>query len=297
VIGVRKSFQKSVGFGAAPAWFAASLLALALIALWQGPARSQARNDIVPDAWQGDVLRPKPDMQGLAKLRFITDSDYPPFHYVDEVGALTGFNVDLAQAICETLEVECEVKDVDWAEIYVRLDNGEADAAIASIRISAESLGKADFSSRYYATPARFIAQKTNELKEISPETLEGKKIGVAKNTGHEAYLKQFFPNIALATFDTTEDAQRALKDGAIDFVFGDGIGMTFWLNGVTSEGCCEFRGGPYLDTKFFGEGVGIAVKKGNRQLAQILTYALEQVHASGRYEELFLRYFPISFL
>ena len=59
---MRKSFQKSMGFGAAPAWFAASLLALAL-ALWQGPALAQARNDIVPDAWQGDVLRPKPDMQ------------------------------------------------------------------------------------------------------------------------------------------------------------------------------------------------------------------------------------------
>ncbi len=284
-------------FRATPCWVSAVLLVLALVTLWQGPAIAQARNDIVPDAWQGDVLRPKPDLQGLAKLRFVTDSDYPPFHYLDEVGALTGFNVDLAQAICETLEVECEVKDVEWAEIYSSLDNGEADAAIASIRISAESLARADFTSRYYATPARFIAKKTNELKDISPETLEGMKIGVAKNTGHEAYLKQFFPNIALATFETTEDAQRALKDGAIDFVFGDGIGMTFWLNGVTSDACCEFRGGPYLDTKFFGEGVGIAVKRGNRPLAQVLTYALEQVHASGRYEELFLRYFPISFL
>jgi polar amino acid transport system substrate-binding protein len=282
--------------------FAAGLLALAilafaLLALRPSPAAAQARNDIVPDAWQGDILRPKPDMHGLAKLRFITDSDYPPFHYFDEVGALTGFNVDLAKAICEALEVECEVKDVDWAEIYSRLDSDEADAAIASIRISAESAMRADFSSRYYATPARFIAKKTNELKEISPETLEGMRVGVAKGTGHEAYLKQFFPDIRLATFDTAEDAQRALKEGAIDFVFGDGIGMTFWLNGVTSEGCCEFRGGPYLDTKFFGEGIGIAVKKGNRQLAQILNYALEQVHASGRYEELFLRYFPISFL
>ncbi len=295
--GARNLAQSWGGSKAASSWFAACLFALALMALGQSPASAQVRTDIVPDAWQGDVLRPKPDMQGLAKLRFVTDSDYPPFHYLDEVGALTGFNVDLAQAICETLEVECEVKDVDWAEIYPSLDNGEADAAIASIRISTESLARADFTSRYYATPGRFIAKKTNELKDISPETLEGKKIGVAKNTGHEAYLKQFFPNIALATFETTEDAQRALKDGAIDFVFGDGIGMTFWLNGVTSDGCCEFRGGPYLDTKFFGEGVGIAVKRGNRQLAQILTYALEQVHASGRYEELFLRYFPISFL
>ena len=47
---------------------------------------------------------------------------------------------------------------------------------------------------------------------------------------------------------------------------------------------------------KYFGEGVGIAVKKGNRQLVEILNYALEQVHASGRYEGLFLRYFPMSF-
>ena len=215
------------------------------------------RNDIVPDAWQGDVLRPKPDMHGLEKLRFITDSDYPPFHYLDEVGALTGFNVDLAKAICETLEVECEVKDVDWAEIFTTLDRDEADAAIASIRISAESLEKADFSSRYYATPARFVALKTNELKDIRPETLEGMKVGVAKGTGHEAYLKLFFPDVAIATFDSAEDATKALKNGAIDFVFGDGIGLTFWINGVTSEGCCEFRGGPYLDFEIFRRGRG----------------------------------------
>jgi len=271
------------------------LAALALLALLPAPASAQVRNDIVPDTWQGDVLRPKPDMRGIEKLRFITDSDYPPFHYFDEVGALTGFNVDLAKAICEALEVECEVKDVDWAEIFPTIDRGEADAAIASIRISAESLEKVDFSSRYYATPARFVAQKTNALKDIRPETLEDMKVGVAKGTGHEAYLKLFFPDVPIATFDSVEDAAKALKSGAIDFVFGDGIGLTFWINGVTSEGCCEFRGGPYLDSKFFGEGVGIAVKKGNRQLAEILNYGLEQVHASGRYEELFLRYFPMS--
>jgi polar amino acid transport system substrate-binding protein len=278
----------------APAWLAACLLAS--LAVQPGPASAQTRSDIVPDTWQGAALRPKPDLHGLTKLRFITDSDYPPFHYLDEVGALTGFNVDLAKSICEVLEVECEVKDVDWNDIYPTLDRDEADAAIASMRISAESLDKADFTSRYYATPARFIARKTDPLKDISPETLDGRKVGVAKNTGHEAYLKQYFPDIALATFDSTEDAERALKEGAIDFVFGDGIGMTFWLNGAGSDSCCEFRGGPYLDAKYFGEGVGIAVKKGNKNLVQILNYALEQVHANGRYEELFLRYFPMSF-
>ena len=82
------------------ALFSLAVIALALASLVPLPASAQVRNDIVPDTWQGDVLRPKPDMHGLEKLRFITDSDYPPFHYFDEVGALTGLNVDLAKAIC-----------------------------------------------------------------------------------------------------------------------------------------------------------------------------------------------------
>ncbi len=286
--------RASRGLCQAPYWLA--LVLAAALAFSPEQAAAQVKNDIVPDNWHGDALRPKPDMHGLSKLRFITDSDYPPFHYYDEVGALTGFNVDLAKAICETLEVQCEVNSVAWDDLIPTLDKGDADAAIASLRITAEALEKADFTSRYYATPARFVARKTSELKDIRPEALAGKKIGVAKGTGHEAYLQKFFPDAAIASFASADDAQKALKDGAIDLIFGDGIGLTFWINGVTSEGCCEFRGGPFLDTTYFGEGVGIAVKKGNRQLAEILNYALEQVHSSGRYEELFLRYFPMSF-
>ena len=280
--------------GAAPYWLAA--LALAIAWLLPAAAHAQATSAIVPDNWQGDALRPKPDMKNLRRLRFVTDTDYPPFHYYDEVGALTGFNVDLAKAICEVLQVECEVKATNWSDLIPSLDNNEADAAIASIRITKEALRDADFTSRYYATPARFVARKESELTDIRPETVEGLKIGVAKGTGHEAYIAKFFPDAAVAAFDNTEIAQKALKDGAIDLIFGDGISLTFWINGVTSEACCEFRGGPYLDAKFFGEGVGIAVKKGNRKLAEILTYGLEQVHANGRYEELLLRYFPMSF-
>jgi polar amino acid transport system substrate-binding protein len=274
--------------------FCAALL-LALLAAHPS-ALAQAKTDLVPDVWQGDVLRPKPEMPGMTRLRFVTDSDYPPFHYFDEEGVLTGFNVDLARAICEALSVECEVNPVDWEDLFKNLDDGEADAAIASIRIDAESLKRADFTSRYYATPGRFIARKDNDLKDVRPETVEGRKIGVLKGTGHEAFLKQYFSAAELVPFGTSDEAQTALKAGDIDFVFGDGVGLTFWLNGVTSDACCEFRGGPYFDTKFFGEGVGIAVKKGNRQLVEILNYALEQVHASGRYEGLFLRYFPMSF-
>jgi len=270
---------------------------IAGLSLWAADAHAQAKSTmIVPDSWQGDALRPKPDTKTLQRIRFVTDSDYPPFHYYDEVGALTGFNVDLARAICEVLEVQCEIEPTNWNDLIPTLDRGEADAAIASIRITEAALKAADFSSRYYATPARFAGRKDTNITDIRPETVEGLKIGVQQGTGHEAYLKKFFRKSAIAAFDSAEDAQKALADGAIDLIFGDGVSLTFWLNGAESQACCEFRGGPYLDAKYFGEGVGIAVKKGNRKMAEILTYGLEQVHASGRYEELFLRYFPMSF-
>lgn len=284
------TFQERVLAGALP--IVVALLAL----LAASPGLAQSKSEIVPDVWQGAALLPKPDLHNIEKLRFVTDSDYPPFHYFDEEGVLTGFNVDLAKAICEVLSVECDVKPVEWDDLFTSLDKGDADAAIASIRISADALNKVDFSNRYYATPARFVAKKQSELKDVRPETVVGKKIGVAKGTGHEAYLKLFFSGATLVDYDTVEAAEKALKAGDVDLVFGDGIGLTFWLNGVDSDGCCEFRGGPYLDAKYFGEGVGIAVKKGNRQLVDVLNYALEQVHESGRYEELFLRYFPMNF-
>ncbi|MEM7398412.1 MAG: transporter substrate-binding domain-containing protein [Pseudomonadota bacterium] len=270
------------------------------IACTAGAANAQApatgAKPIVPDAWQGDAYRPRPDLKGLRKIRFITDSDYPPFHYYDEVGALTGFNIDLAQAICDVLAVECEISATNWSSLMPAIETGQADAAIASIRITTEALKSADFTLRYYATPARFAAQADSEITDIRPETIEGLKIGVAKNSGHEAYLKAFFPGAAIAAFETSEAAQKALRERAIDLVFADGITLAFWFNGAESGRCCEFRGGPYLDSRFFGEGVGIAVKKGNRTLVQALNYALEQVHARGTYEELFLRYFPMNF-
>ena len=239
---------------------------------------------------------PSPTFQ-LDRLRFVTDSDYPPFHYFDEEGVLTGFNVDLARAICEALGVECEIRPVDWEDLFKNLDDGEADAAIASIRIDADSLTKADFSSRYYATPGRFIARKDERAQGRSPRN-GGRQED--RRGARAPAMRPFSSNISPPPkpwcSKPRTKRRRRLKAGDIDFVFGDGVGLTFWLNGVTSDACCEFRGGSYFDAKFFGEGVGIAVKKGNRQLVEVLNYALEQVHASGRYEGLFLRYFPMSF-
>lgn len=241
--------------------------------------------------------RPKPDLSDLERLRFVTDSDYPPFNYLDENGTLTGFNVDLAAAICDELEVECLIRPLPWDELLSALAENRADAAIASIKINEETLTKADFTDSYYHTPARFVARKDSTIESVTPETAAGHKIAVVRGTAHEAFLRDFFDQAQIVPFDNAGQAETALRSGAVDLLFGDGITLMFWLNGTASSGCCEFRSGPYTESRYFGEGIGIAVKLGNRKMREILDYGLEQVRASGRFEELLLRYFPMSIL
>src|SRR5208282_608268 len=98
-----------------------------------------------------------------------------------------------------------------------------------------------------------------------------------------------------LAPFENAEAARLALKGGRVNALFGDAISLSFWLNGAEAAGCCAFRGGPYLDARFFGEGVGIAVKKGATPLRRALDYALARLARRGVYAELYFKYFPIG--
>ena len=237
---------------------------------------------------------PKPDWSWLPQLRVLTEPDYPPFNYYDEEGQLTGFNVDLARAICRELAVTCEINTAEWNTLLPSLKNNEADVVVASIGINAKSLADVDFTDRYYATPARFAARTGSPITEISVAALEDKKIAVVRGSSHEAFLKDFFQGAVILSHASSAEARAALKNGEADLLFGDGISLMFWIQGTDSGRCCEFRGGAYSEARYFGDGAGIAVKKGNNRLRDVVNYVLARVKASGRYEELMLRYFPL---
>ncbi len=120
-------------------------------------------------------------------IRFATSRDYPPFNYLDEEGLLTGFNIDLARAICQELDVTCDFQERRWEELIPALKNGEADAAIASIAVTTQTVGQVNFSDPYYFTPARFVAVRSTGKVDMSPAGLEGRRIGVVAGTAHEA--------------------------------------------------------------------------------------------------------------
>jgi polar amino acid transport system substrate-binding protein len=237
---------------------------------------------------------PKPDWSWLPQLRVLTEADYPPFNYYDEEGRLIGFNIDLARAICRELSIDCDISAAEWSTLVPSLKANEADAVIASMAINGKTIADVDFTNRYYMTPARFVGRTGALFREVSVEALKGEKVAVVRGSAHEAFLRDFFDGARIMSFDTAADARGALKAGDVDLLFGDGISLMFWIQGTDANRCCEFKGGGYTEARYFGDGIGIAVKKGNTRLREVLDYALARVKASGRYEELMLRYFPL---
>jgi polar amino acid transport system substrate-binding protein len=249
----------------------------------------------VPGFWDPRRRPERPDLSRIQSIRFLTDLDYPPFDYAGADGNPAGFNVDLARLLCDEIQTTCTIQARRFDLLLNALNANQGDAVIASIAPTAEARQRADFTDPYYRTPARFVARVDSPISDVRPELVEGKKIAVVAGTAHEAFLKEMFTGADVRSYVSDEAARTALRNKDVDLLFGDGISLAFWLNGTDSAGCCAFRGGPYLESRFFGEGVGIAVKRGNDLLRQALNWALFRQWEKGSYTDLWLRYFPIS--
>jgi polar amino acid transport system substrate-binding protein len=249
----------------------------------------------IPGFWDPKRRPERPDMSRITVIRFMTEVDYPPFNYAGPDGNPIGFNVDLARLICEELKVQCTVQMRRFDTLLTSLAENRGDAAMASIAVTPDMRRLADFTDPYYRTPARFVARRDSNINDVRPERLEGREIAVVAGTAHEAFLKSLFTEADLRSYPNADAARDALRRGDVDLMFGDGISLAFWLNGTDSQNCCAFRGGPFVESRYFGEGIGIAVKRGNDTLRQALNWALFRLWERGRFSDLWLRYFPIS--
>jgi len=261
-----------------------------------GVSPGGAASAAVPGFWDPRRRPERPDLSRIQSIRFLTELDYPPFDYAGTDGNPAGFNVDLARLLCAEINTSCTIQARRFDLLLDALnDKSGGDAVIASIAANAATRRQADFTDPYYRTPARFVARADSPIRDVLPELVEGKKIAVVAGTAHEAFLKEMFTEAELHPYPNAAAAREALRNKEVDLLFGDGISLAFWLNGSDSNGCCAFRGGPYLESRYFGEGIGIAVKRGNDLLRQALNWALFRLWEKGSYTDLWLRYFPIS--
>jgi polar amino acid transport system substrate-binding protein len=280
----------------------ALLPALALLAAGGAmlPARAETRPDgaavTVPIVIDPDRRLEKRDLPRGTPLRFVTEEEFPPFNYIGRDGRLAGFNIDLAREICAELGAQCTIQPRRWDLLLPSLDQNEAEAVIAAHRITPELAARYELSLPTHRSPARFAGRRALGLASAQAADIRGRSVAVVGGSAHEAFLNAFFPAATLRRFDRFDSALEAMRRGEADLVFGDGIAIAFWLNGSESLGCCTFVGGPFTESRFFGEGAAIVMRLGNATLRAAINYALWRISRDGRYAKLYLKHFPVPY-
>jgi polar amino acid transport system substrate-binding protein len=270
-------------------------LLLAITALLAARAPASAQAVPIPNLWDPRARQERPDLSGLRTVRFLTEDDFPPLHFAGPDGAPTGFSVELARAACERLGITCTIQARRFDTLADALAEGRGDVIAAAMPITTELRRRFSVTLPYFRFPARFAVRADKNQPEPSPRALEGRSVGVVQGTAHEAYLKAFFSRATVRGFSDLPAAEAALRRGEIDYVFGDGLGLSLWIGGANAAGCCGLIGGPYLESRFFGEGIGFVVRKDDELLRRAFDHALQRLWDEGKYAELYLRFFPVS--
>jgi len=223
------------------------------------------------------------------KIRIATEGAYAPFNMVDSEGNLIGFDVDIANALCEQMKADCEIVAQDWDGIIPGLRARKYDAIIASMSITKERLRVVDFSEKYYSNVLAFVAPKGKAL-ETSKEGLKGLTIGAQRATIAGQRLEDVYGDVVnVKLYDTQDNAYLDLNSGRLDAILSDKFPAYDWLRSDDGKGF-EFKGADIdIDDK-----IAIAVRKGDK-LKDELSAAIKTIVENGKYEEINQKYFPFS--
>lgn len=218
-------------------------------------------------------------------LRIGVEGAYPPFSQVNADGSITGFDIDIAFALCEEMGYTCELVPQDWDGIIPALQANKFDAIIASMTITEERKEKVSFSEKYYNTPSNFIVKIGSGI-EISKDGLAGKVIGVQRATIQDGYVQEHFSDVArIATYGTSDESYLELQNGRVDTLLADRAVIEEF---IASNPGFEIIG----DNVEIGTGAGVAVRKDETDLADEFTDAIDAIRSNGKYKEINDKYF-----
>ncbi|WP_412177947.1 ABC transporter substrate-binding protein [Photobacterium galatheae] len=225
-------------------------------------------------------------------VRLASDFTYPPFNYKDEQGTPKGFDIEIADALCQEAKLKCVWVAQSWDGLIPSLLARKSDAIMASMRITEERKKRVLFTEKYYQTPARFVARNNAGIS-IDKAGLDGKRIGVQLGTIHDRYVTDMYGDVAkIQRYTGQDEVYLDLASGRLDAAFGnsDQLALAF-LDKERGKGF-EFVGAAVTDKAYIGEGTALALRKTDKALAEKFNQAIQKIRENGTYDRIASKYF-----
>nr|WP_314740322.1 transporter substrate-binding domain-containing protein [uncultured Haemophilus sp.] len=212
-------------------------------------------------------------------LTFAMEPSYPPFETTNEKGEIIGFDVDIANAVCKEIQANCSFKSLSFDGLVQAVKQKRIDGAISAMDITEARSKQVLFSEPYYDSSASFIALKGKA------DLASAKNVGVQNGTTFQQYVVAEAKQYAPKAYNSLQDSILDLKNGRIDLIFGDTAVLADMLS---KEADLTFVGEKVTNQKYFGNGLGIAVNKGNKELQEELNKGLATIKANGEYQKIY---------
>jgi len=231
----------------------------------------------------------------LPELKVAIDPTYQPFTFKTADGKPTGFDVDIAEALCKEIKRQCGFVEQVWDSMIPGLQAKKYDAIISSMSITEERLQVVDFSDKYYSTPSQIVVKTGTPFTDLA--SLKGKKLGVLKGSTQEKYaLGELKPvGVNVVPYEAQDQVYLDIKSGRLDGTVADRVEVTGGFLSKPEGKDYGFVGPELNEEKYFGIGMGVALRKGETQLKDEINAAIKTIRSNGTYDQLAKKYFDFD--
>lgn len=220
-------------------------------------------------------------------LRIATEGAYAPFNYTFNNGDLAGFDVDIANALCDKMAVTCQINAQEWDGIIPALKTDKFDAIISAMSVTPERSQQVSFSKPYFNNTLVFLAKNDSTFDPKNTNDIKSATIAVQGSTISSQYLDKTYPEVTPQMHNTLDNAFLNLASGRATVVLSDKLPALTWL---TSDLGKDFSiKGDEIDIH---DNFAIAVNKGNDELLGKFNQALDEIKADGTYDKLVQKHF-----
>ena len=232
----------------------------------------------------------------IKEIRWGTDPGAAPFEFKDKDGKLTGFDIDLGNAICAHLKVKCSWVESDFDGLIPALKAKKFDVINASMSVTEKRQKEIDFSNRITRVPSRMIAKESAKLQ-ATAESLRGKRVGVQQASTHESYAKQKWAaaGVEIVSYAKNDQIYADLQAGRLDAGVMDSVEASLGFLKTANGKGFNYAGSPLIDAKIFGNGTGFGLRREDAELKAMLNGALADLKANGTYRKIMGKYFEFD--
>jgi amino acid ABC transporter substrate-binding protein, PAAT family (TC 3.A.1.3.-) len=217
-------------------------------------------------------------------LKIAMEGTYPPFTSKNEQGELVGFDVDIAKAVAQKLNLKPEFVLTEWSGILAGLQANKYDVIVNQVGITPERQNSIGFSQPYAYSRPEIIVAKNNTFNPQSLADLKGKRVGSTLGSNYEKQLIDT-GDIKIVTYPGAPEILADLVAGRIDAAYNDRLVVNYIIN----DQKLPVRGAGQIGD---AAPVGIALKKGNSALKDQIDKDLTEMRSDGTFEKISQKWF-----